>query len=95
MFKSLAYIIFQNDKKAILFQNLHCALPQIAWTSNPRQNYAVMVRGGYRANLKGGQLVVGALKDFQKLVTRVRCMQQFQIPFQNKQHNFEVLLEAN
>ena len=39
--------------------------------------------------MKEGQLVVGALKDFQKVVTRVRCMQQFQIPFQNKQHNFE------
>ena len=53
------------------------------------------IRGGSRANLKEGQLVVGALKDFQKLVTRVRCIQQFQIHFWNKQHKSEVILEAN
>ena len=31
-------------------------------------------RGGSRANLKEGQSVVGALKNFQKLVTSVRCI---------------------
>ena len=52
-------------------------------------------RGGSTAILKEGQLVVGALKNFQKLVTRVRCIPQFQINFRNKQYNFEVILEAN
>ena len=59
--------------------------------SGPRGSF----RDGSKANLKEGQSVVGALKNFQKLVTRVRCIQQFQIHFQNKQHNFEVILEAN
>ena len=35
-------------------------------------------RGGSRANLKEGQLVVGELKMFRKLVTSVRCIQQLQ-----------------
>ena len=43
-----------------------------------RQKKKVLPKGGYRANLKEGQSVVGALKNFQKLVTSVRCMQQFQ-----------------
>ena len=30
-------------------------------------------RGGFRANLKEGQLVAGVPLNFQKLVTRVRC----------------------
>ena len=51
-------------------------------------------KGGSRANLKEGQLVVG-LKNFQKFVTRVCCKQQFQIHFRSKQYNFEVILEAN
>ena len=34
--------------------------------------------GGSRANLKEGEFVVEALKNFQKLVTNVRCIQQFQ-----------------
>ena len=37
----------------------------------------ILLRGGSRANLKKGQLVVGALKNVKKLVTRVRCIQQF------------------
>ena len=36
------------------------------------------IRGGSRANLKEGQLIVGLQKNFQKLVTIVRCIQQFQ-----------------
>ena len=52
-------------------------------------------RGGSRANLKEGQLVVAAVNYFRKLMTRVRGIQQFQIHFWNKQHNFEVILEAN
>ena len=52
-------------------------------------------RGGSRANLKEGQLVVRALKNFQQSVTRVRCIKQFQMYFRNKQHNFQVILEAN
>ena len=38
------------------------------------QIFLESARGGSRANLKKGQLVVGALKNFQKLVTRVRCI---------------------
>ena len=49
----------------------------------------IRCRGGSKANLKEGQSVVGALNNFQKLVTRVRCIQQFQIHFQNKQHNLK------
>ena len=48
----------------------------------------VQLRGGSRANLKEGQLVVGALKNFQKLVTRVRCMQQYQIYFRGGAEKF-------
>ena len=40
-----------------------------------------ITRGGSKANLKEGHSVVGALKKFQKLVTRVRCIQQFQFIF--------------
>ena len=54
-----------------------------------------ITRVGSKANLKEGHSVVGALKKFKKLVTRVRCIQQFQIHFQNRQHNIEVILEAN
>ena len=36
-------------------------------------------RGGTRTNLKEGQLVVGAQKNFQKLVMRVRHIQKFHV----------------
>ena len=36
-------------------------------------------RGRSKANLKEGQLVAGALKNFQKLVTRVHCIHQFPV----------------
>ena len=52
-------------------------------------------RGGPRATLKEGQLVVRALKNFQHLVTRVRCIRQFQIHFGINNITFEVILEAN
>ena len=42
-----------------------------------------LYRGGSSANLKEGQLVEGALKIFQILMTRVRCIQQFQIHSRN------------
>ena len=47
-------------------------------------SYNSYCRGGSRANLKEGQSVVGALKNFQKLVTRVRCIQRFSDPFSEK-----------
>ena len=36
------------------------------------------LRGGSRANLNEGQFVMGALKNFQKLVMNIRCIQPFQ-----------------
>ena len=36
------------------------------------------LRGGSRAHLNEGQFVVGALKNCQKLVTNIRCIQPFQ-----------------
>ena len=52
-------------------------------------------KGGSRAKLSEGQLVVGVLKNFKKLVTRICCIQHFQIHFRSEQYNFEVILEAN
>ena len=65
----------------LFFCNILCKSPPVILIS---------LRSGSRANLREGQLVVGALKNFQRLVTRVRCLQQFQIHFRNKQHNFEI-----
>ena len=48
-------------------------------------------RGGSRANFMEGQLVMGALKIFQKLMTSVRCIQQFQTLTTDKRPPFTLL----
>ena len=48
---------------------------EVLWNKSPS---SLDVAGGSRANLKEEQLVFGALKHFRKLVTSVRCIQQFQ-----------------
>ena len=53
-----------------------------------------MGRGGSRTNLKEGQLVVGALKIFQKLVMRVRYIQQFHTLTADRRLSIHVLTGA-
>ena len=52
------------------------------------------IRGGSRTNLKEEQLVVGALKIFQKLVMRVRYIQQFHTPTADRRLSIHVLKGA-
>ena len=59
------------------------SLPGQKYASSLSRVFSVghVYMGGSRANLKEGQSLVGALKIFQKLVTRVRCIQRFSDPF--------------
>ena len=44
-----------------------------------------MKQGRIQSRFEGGAVGSGALKIFQKLVTRVHCIQQFEVHFRKKQ----------
>ena len=52
-------------------------------------------QGRIQRKFEGGAVGSGGAEKFSKLMTRVRYIQQFQIHFRNKQHKFQVILEAN